>query len=151
MNEPEQVSNDILQDKIEKTEESNVESIIVSVTEEQKQTTSAPRATVLDTQRLLKTESKQNSQLSELQNRYTDLKKELILSVKNNWVLEQDIEKTGNRIRLLIRNHLKTEELKSLLDTFEKIQLRLNAVPSDAHILSEEQVNVTFMLGYVTY
>jgi hypothetical protein len=150
MNEPEQVSYDILQDKVEKTEESNVESI-VSVTEEQKQTTNAPHATVLDTQRLLKTESKQNSQLSELQNRYTDLKKDLILSVKNNWVLEQDIEKTGNRIRLLIRNHLKTEELKSILDTFEKIQLRLNAVPEGAHILSEEQVNVTFMLDYLTY
>jgi phage terminase small subunit len=66
--------------------------------------------TVQQVQRLLKQEGKKiDSYLLELQEKIAKLKKDLILDAKQNWVLARHIETTSDKIRLLIKNQLKSE------------------------------------------
>ncbi|KAL0480376.1 Ras GTPase-activating protein, partial [Acrasis kona] len=100
--------------------------------------------TIQQIQQIIKNQGKvADDQIQALQVRYSSLKKELVLDAKQNWILEKHIETLGNKIRLLIKNHLKTEEMKNLLDTSSFDKMKKSELTSQhAMVINDENIQV---------
>ncbi|EFC45070.1 rasGTPase-activating protein [Naegleria gruberi] len=77
----------------------------------------------------------------------TELKKNLVLEAKQNWVIEQQVEILGNKIRLLIKNHVQAEDMKKLLDSsFEKVKMKTR---DDAQGFRDEAIAIYQKIFYI--
>ncbi|KAG2377527.1 hypothetical protein C9374_009043 [Naegleria lovaniensis] len=77
----------------------------------------------------------------------TELKKKLVLEAKQNWVIEQQVEILGNKIRLLIKNHVQAEDMKNLLDSsFEKVKMKTR---EDTQTFRDEAVQIYQKMFYI--
>lgn len=99
-------------------------------------------------QDFLKTEGKEIEQETNRDvEALTELKKKLVLEAKQNWVIEQQVEILGNKIRLLIKNHVQAEDMKNLLDSsFEKVKMKTR---DDTQAFRDEAIQIYQKMFYI--
>jgi len=104
--------------------------------------------TVQSLQDFLKKEGKQlEDEANQDIEKLTELKKRLVLEAKQNWVIEQQVEILGNKIRLLIKNHVQAEDMKTLLDSsFDKVKMKTR---DDTQGLRDEAISLYQKIFYI--
>ncbi|KAL9657634.1 hypothetical protein ABK040_012713 [Willaertia magna] len=107
-----------------------------------------PLYTVQTLQTTLKKEGKLEDETNKDLEKLNELKKQLVLEAKQNWVVEQQVEILGNKIRLLIKNHLQAEDMKTLLDTsFEKVKMKTQE--DTQGLLRDEVITIYQKMFYI--